>query len=122
MAAEAAPGRAPVGIVETILAVPPGSERPRSRRQLMAAAAACPGLAAHQVRRQDKLLAFLRVYARWASWFDGPAGPRGTAWPTRAQVCAEAAFGATTYRLCRRFWAQQGYLGIVREGRTKTAR
>lgn len=115
--------RPPVSLVEVMLAVPPGCTRPRTRRQLMRMAAARPELGAYQQRRQDKLLAWLRIHVRWASWFDGsPAGPRATARPGRARVCAEGGFKETTYRFCRQFWEDLGFVATVREGRTKDAR
>lgn len=116
-------GRAPVSLVEVMLIIPPGCTRPRTRRQIMRAAAARPELARFQGRRQAKLLTWLRIHVRWASWWDGnPDGPRATAWPTRARVCAEGGFQATTYRFCRRFWEGLGFVRVVREGRSKDAR
>jgi hypothetical protein len=120
---KAAPGRLdPVSRVELVLAVPRGSGRARSQRELMRAAAGWPPLASVRADFAEHLMAWIRIHSLHASWFDTDPDPRGCSRPTRRRVCELAGFGATTYRRCRRWWAQQGFLGLVRAGRTQWTR
>lgn len=110
-------------MVEVALVIPDGSRRPRSRRQFLSAAAAWPELQHCRPDRRANLMAFIAIYARWASWTDtGQAGPRGTSWVTRSRLCKLARFSASTFKTCRRIWERAGFIATVREGRTEMAR
>jgi hypothetical protein len=121
---KAAPGRLdPIGRAELVLAIPRGSGRARSQRELVRAAAGWPPLAGVRPVFREHLMAWIRIHALHASWgLAAERDPRGCSRPTRRRVCELGGFGVTTYRRCRRWWAEQGFVGVVRRGRTQWTR
>lgn len=102
--------------------MPPGSRRPRSRRELMRAFMADPRLSAVRADHADNLVATIRILVRAASWNDSDADPRATARPTRARVTEMAGYCLSTWKACRRLLEQWGWLRLLRAGRSEEAR
>jgi hypothetical protein len=96
--------------------------RPRSRRQLMSAFHAWPGLAAWRADFCAHLVATMQYLARQASWADGGADPRATARPTRRRICDEVGYCASTWKACRRVLEAAGWVRVLRQGRSQEAR
>lgn len=109
-------GRRRVSRMEIVLALPDGSERVRSRARFLERAVAEPGLAAERVDRREHLLEWIRYHATRADW------PRGISLPGRQAVCEDTGMGVSTYKVCRAWWAERGYVAVVREGRTEEYR
>lgn len=109
-------GRREVSRVEIILALPRGCERVRTRPRFLERAEAEPDLAAVRADFQEHLLAWIRYHATRADW------PRAITLPGRQVVCDETGMCASTYKACRRWWEQRGYVAVVRAGRTEEYR
>jgi hypothetical protein len=101
------PGRA-----EIARAVPPGSRRARSQPAALLALQADPALAelradyAHNIREVWRLLV---RYARWREM---------TTSPTRARICEQLGIGLSTWKRCRAWLEEHGWLGCVVAGST----
>lgn len=112
-----------VGRIEVALAVPHGSRRPLSQRELLTAAVSWPALG--DVKRdvfRDHLIDWIRIMALCGSWTDADPDPRATTRPTRARTCRMGGFRESTFKRCRRWWEDQGFVRVVRQGRTAEAR
>ncbi len=117
--------------------MPPGSRRARSQREALRAGLACPDLAAVRADRRASLEAWWRIHVGYASWGGENRPPRSTTQPTRDRVCRRAGTGRhsyagnsrsaigggtpppmslSTYKACRRWWENRGYIAIVRPG------
>jgi hypothetical protein len=117
-------------------AVPTGSRRARSQREALRAGLACPDLANVRADRSASLEAWWRIHVGYASWGGENRPPRSTTQPTRDRVCRRAGTGraryagrarrdtgsepppmsVSTYKACRRWWEDRGYIAIVRPG------
>jgi hypothetical protein len=113
-------------------AVPASSRRVRSWREARDAGPACPDLAGVRRDFRDSLEAWWRLHVTYMTW-EGPAA--GTSQPTRELVCDKCRTGRrdpvtgergrmsiTVYKRCRRWWAERGYVAIVRPGSTPALR
>jgi hypothetical protein len=100
-----------VSRAEIAWAVPRGSRRARSQGQFLHALVRDPALGELRSDRRAHVLEVARVLARFASWEDR------TTRPTRARVCELADVGVTTWKKCRLWLEDRGYLGTVRKGR-----
>lgn len=109
-------GRREVSRVEIVLALPRGCERVRTRARFLDRAEAEPDLCRVRTDFQEHLLAWIRYHATRADW------PRGITLPGRQVVCDETGMCASTYKACRAWWAERGYVAVVREGRTEEYR
>lgn len=96
---------------EIAWAVPPGSRRARSQGQWLAALARDRALDDLRADRRHNVLEVGRYLARRASWQDR------TTMPVRSRLCAALGIGMTTWKACRRWLEDHGYLGTVRKGR-----
>ena len=93
-------------------AVPAGSRRPRSQSAWLRIMAAEPDLEGVRADFRANLLEWARIHGRYASWADL------TSRPTRARVCEQGDMSVSTYKACRRWWEQRGYVGLVEAGST----
>jgi hypothetical protein len=101
-------------------AIPGGSRRARSQRAYLAALVADPELAELRIDARRSVLEVARVLARWASW------RTMTSWRPRARICAEVGssrdpdrpLSVSTFKSCRRWLEDHGYLGLVESGTT----
>jgi len=111
--------------------VPRGSRRVRSQREAFRAGKNCPELAGVRGDFRASLIAWWQIHARHASWGGEDGPPRGTtAHLSRDSVRRKAMTGrpgpdgkprpmsTSVYKRCRRWWAERGYVGTVREGTT----
>jgi hypothetical protein len=112
--------RTEIALVVATMPVP--ARRPWSQREFLTAAVACPDLTGVRTDHRANLLRFIRVLARTGSWTDADPDPRATTRPTRERTCAMAGFCETTFKVCRQWWQDRGYVGLVRQGRTAEAR
>jgi hypothetical protein len=94
------------------LAVPAGSRRPRSQRGFLRVAEAEPDLDDVRADFRGHLVEWARIHARYADWGDM------TTRPTRKRACEQGGFGVTTYKRCRQWWSERGYVGLVEPGST----
>jgi hypothetical protein len=119
---------------EVARAVPAGSRRLRSQREAFRAGKNCPDLAGVRADFRKSLVAWWEIHVRHASFsWSGEGGPpRGTtARLSRDAVREKAMTGRpdretgesrpmsiSVAKRCRRWWAERGYIGTVREGTT----
>jgi hypothetical protein len=109
----------PPGRAEIAQAVPPGSRRAKTQGAFLRALLSDPALADVRADHRRNIIECCRVWARYASWNNR------TTSPTRERVCRlvggrtpGAPLGLSTYKACR-IWAEDhGYLGTVVEGST----
>jgi hypothetical protein len=96
---------------EIAWAIPAGSRRARSQGQFLHALSCDPELAGLHSMFQAHVRDVARVLCRHASWEDR------TTRPTRARIAEAVDVGLTTWKKCRRWLEDHGYLGTVRKGR-----
>src|SRR5262249_59858999 len=101
-----------VSRAEIAWAIPPGCRRPRSPGRYLHELARDPELAQVRQPYQDHIRAVGRELARRASWADH------TVMLPRALACRLLGFKETTWKKCRRWLEEHGYLATVRRGRT----
>ena len=107
---------------EVARAVPPGSRQVRSQLEALRSGLACPDLASVRSDFREHLQCWWRIHVNHASWGGEGRPPRGTTEPTRARVCELSGMSVSTYKACRRWWADRGYIAIARPGWTPALR
>jgi hypothetical protein len=112
------PPAASLSHAEVTRAVPSWARRISSQREALRRGLACPDLADVRSDFREHLTAWWRIHVNHASWGGEGRPPRGTTEPTRARVCELAGMSVSTYKACRRWWADRGYIAIVRPGWT----
>lgn len=99
-----------------------GVRRTRDQLEAIDAAASCPDLAGVRGDFAEHLIGWYRVHVLHASWGGTDGGlaraPRGVTSPGRRRVCQLLRISVTTYKRCRRWWEQRGYIAVVRPGWT----
>jgi hypothetical protein len=103
---------------EVARAVPCGSRRTWSQPEALRRGLSCPDLAGVRADFRGHLEDWWRIHVCHASWAGHDRPPRGISEPTRARVCELAGMSASTYKACRRWWEERGYVAIVRRGST----
>jgi hypothetical protein len=116
------PSTAGLSRAEIARAVPAGSRQIKSQLEALRCGLACPDLANVRSDFREHLQCWWRIHVNHASWGGEGRPPPGTTEPTRARVCELSGMSVSTYKACRRWWADRGYVAIARPGWTPALR
>lgn len=105
---------------EIARAVPPGSRRIRSQLEAIRGGLSHPDLQTVRPAFRCHLEDWWRIHVNHTSWGGHGRAPQGISSPGRSTVCrlARGGMSITTYKACRAWWAERGFVAIVRPGWT----